>query len=58
VNLSHFEALFAFSLAVSTVFALISKNTPREQFKYGVFVFACFIGIAVVAGWLMYPLPS
>lgn len=55
--LSHFTALTAFALIVSTVFALITKNEPREQFRYGVFVFVSFIVVAVAVGWLMYPLP-
>jgi len=55
--LSHFTALALFALIVSTVFALITKNEPREQFRYGVFVFLSFIAVAVVVGWLMYPLP-
>jgi hypothetical protein len=55
--LSHFEALLVFSLIVSTVFALITKNTPREQFRYGVFVFISFLAVAVVVGWIMFPLP-
>lgn len=55
--MSHFTALTVFALIVSTVFALITKNEPREQFRYGVFVFLSFIAVAVVVGWLMYPLP-
>ena len=57
MSLSHFEALFIFALLVSTVFALITKNTPREQFRYGVFVFLCFLLVALAVGWIMYPLP-
>jgi hypothetical protein len=57
MNFSHFEALFIFSVLVSTVFALIIKNTPREQFRYGVMVFLSFIAVAVAIGWIMYPLP-
>ena len=57
MNFSHFEALFIFSVLVSTVFALITKNTPREQFRYGVMVFLSFIAVAVAIGWIMYPLP-
>jgi hypothetical protein len=57
MNLSHFGALALFSLLVSIVFALITKNTPREQFRYGVFVFLSFLAVAVAVGWLMYPLP-
>jgi len=54
---SHFTALVVFALIVSIVFALITKNEPREQFRYGVFVFLSFLAVAFVVGWLMYPLP-
>ena len=57
MRLSHFEALFVFALLVSTVFALITKNTPREQLRYGVFVFVSFLFVALAVGWIMYPLP-
>ena len=55
--LSHFQALVIFALLVSTVFALITKDEPREQFRYGVFVFGSFLAVAFAVSWLMYPLP-
>lgn len=57
MNLSHFEALLIFAFIVSTVFALVTKNTPREQVRYGVFVFLSFLAVALAVGWIMYPLP-
>ena len=57
MNLSHIGALTTFSLLVSVVFALITKNTPEEQLRYGVFVFLSFLAVAVAVGWIMYPLP-
>lgn len=54
---SHFTALTIFAVIVSTVFALITKSEPREQFRYGVFVFLSFLAVALAVGWLMYPLP-
>jgi hypothetical protein len=57
MTLSHIEALVAFALIVSTVFALITKNEPREQLRYGVFVFLSFLAVAIAVGWIMYPLP-
>jgi hypothetical protein len=54
---SHFTALVVFALIVSIVFAIITKNEPREQLRYGVFVFLSFLAVAFVVGWLMYPLP-
>jgi hypothetical protein len=55
--LSHFTALLVFALIVSTVFALITKSEPREQLRYGLFVFLSFLAVAIVVGWIMYPLP-
>ncbi len=57
MTLTHFESLFVFSVIVSTVFALITKSTPREQVRYGVFVFVSFLAVAFFVGWIMYPLP-
>jgi len=57
LNLSHFEALFVFAVIVSTVFAIVTKNTPREQLRYGMFVFGSFLIVALAVGWIMYPLP-
>jgi hypothetical protein len=57
MNISHFGALLLFSLIVSTVFALITKNEPADQFRYGIFVFLSFLAVALVVGWIMYPLP-
>jgi hypothetical protein len=57
VILSHFTALTIFALIVSTVFAMITKNEPRDQFRYGLFVFLSFIAVAIAVGWRMYPLP-
>jgi hypothetical protein len=57
MRLSHFSALVIFAAIVSTVFALITKHTPREQARYGVFVFVSFLLVALIVGWLMYPLP-
>ena len=57
MTLSHFSAMLLFSLLVSVVFGVLSKNTPRERFIYGAKVFAAFVGVAVVLGWIMYLVP-
>jgi hypothetical protein len=46
-----------FSLLVSIVFGVLSRDTPRERFLYGAKVFGAFVGIALVLGWIMYPVP-
>ena len=55
--ISHFAALVLFSFLVSVVFAVLSKQHLREQLIYGLKVFAAFVGIALVLGWIMYPFP-
>lgn len=55
--LTHFPAMLLFSFLVSVVFGVLSKDTPRERLIYGVKVFAAFVGIALLLGWIMYPLP-
>ena len=55
--ISHFTALAIFAFCVSIVFALSSKETPRERLRYGVFVFVIFLVVSLGLGWLMAPFP-
>jgi heme A synthase len=54
---SHFAALVLFSFFVSLVFAVITKDDPKEQLRFGALLMGGFILAAVVLGWLMYPIP-
>ena len=54
---SHFLLLVLFALLVSTVFAVLMKDTPMEQLRTGSMMFGGFVAAAFVLGWLMYPLP-
>lgn len=54
---SHLLLLATFAFFVSLVFAIITKETPREQAKFGGLLFAGFLVSALVLGWLMYPVP-
>jgi hypothetical protein len=54
---SHFGSLTIFALLTSVVFGIITRSEPRDQFKYGVFVFFCFLAAAIIVGWIMYPIP-
>ncbi|HZT69672.1 MAG TPA: hypothetical protein VFC10_07980 [Terriglobia bacterium] len=53
--ISHFTALTLFSFFVSVVFAVLGKQTLKEQLIYGVKVFIAFVGIALLLGWIMLP---
>jgi putative Mn2+ efflux pump MntP len=55
--ISHFTAMLLFSFFVSVVFGLLSKDTLRERVFYGAKVFGAFLGIALLLGWIMYPIP-
>jgi hypothetical protein len=54
---SHFLLLVLFALFVSLVFAVLTKDTAREQVRFGALLFAGFVLSAFVLGWLMYPFP-
>ncbi|HMF99374.1 MAG TPA: hypothetical protein VKE96_33975 [Vicinamibacterales bacterium] len=54
---SHLLLLAVFAFFVSLVFAVIAKDDPREQLRFGGMMFAGFLASAVVLGWLMYPFP-
>lgn len=54
---SHLGLLLLFSFFVSIVFAHLNKDDPREQVQFAAVMFAGFVAIGVVLGWLMYPFP-
>jgi hypothetical protein len=54
---SHLGLLILFALFVSLIFAVLMRDQPREQLRYGLRMFGGFVGAALVLGWLMYPLP-
>ena len=54
---SHVGLLIVFALFVSVVFAALSRETPREQLRFGLRLFGAFVAAALLLGWLMYPLP-
>lgn len=54
---THAESMVLFAALVSTVFAVLMRDRPREQFVLGLRLFGAFVGVALVLGWLMYPFP-
>lgn len=54
---SHLLLLVLFAFFVSLVFALLAKDEPAEQLRFGGILFAGFVASAVVLGWLMFPFP-
>ena len=54
--LSHFTAALLFSVFASTVFGITQREGSREQFRYGLYCFALFMGGLIAAGWVMWAL--
>ena len=54
LNFSHFTAAVLFAVFASVVFGITQRNSPHEQFRYGLYCFAMFVGGVFVAGWLMW----
>ena len=55
---SHFLILSIFAFLVSIGFALLMRDNRKDQIRFAIFSFVCFVGSAFVIGWLMYPFPS
>ena len=54
---SHVVLMALFAFLVSTVFAVLLRDTPRAQLRTGGIMFGALVGAAILFGWLMYPLP-
>lgn len=54
---THFGLLVLFAAFVSVVFAVLMRDDPATQVRFGASVFGAFVVGAVVAGWLMLPVP-
>jgi hypothetical protein len=54
---SHLVTLIVFAALVSTVFAVLLRDTPRARLRFGLLAFAAFVLMTLVAGWLMRPFP-
>ena len=54
---SHLGIMSLFALLVSIVFAALMRDEPREQILFGGKLLAGFVGLGVMAGWLLYLLP-
>lgn len=54
---SHLGLMILFSLFVSLIFAVLMRDTPRDQLRLGARLLGGFVGAAILLAWLMYPLP-
>ena len=54
---SHFLLLVLFAFFVSLILALIGRDDPKEQLRFGGGMFVTFVVAALVLGWVLYPFP-
>lgn len=54
----HVLWMAVFAGLTAVVFGVVARGSNRERTRYGLKVFAEFILIALVLGWLLYFLPS
>jgi hypothetical protein len=54
LQVSHFTAAAIFAFCASIVFAITTRNTPREMVRFGAYCFLFFMGGLYVAGWGMW----
>jgi hypothetical protein len=54
---SHLLMMALFAFFVSLVFAVLAKDSAREQARLGGLMFAGFMLAGVIVSWLMFPFP-
>jgi hypothetical protein len=55
LQLSHFQAMILFALAVSIAFGFLSRRPAWERLKYIGWSLLLFLLIGIGIGWVMYP---
>ncbi len=54
---SHLLLLVFFAACVAIVMAVLQKDDRAEQVRLAAYIAGAFIGVGLVLGWVMYPLP-
>lgn len=54
---SHLLLLVLFAFLVSLVFAVLMRDDPRQQLRFGSILFGGFLVAAIALGWLLYFFP-
>jgi hypothetical protein len=53
----HFLYLIGFALLVAAAFAAFHSGSNRDRILYGLKVFAEFVVISIILGWVFYFVP-
>lgn len=55
--MGHFASMVVYSFLVAVVFSLLSKDVLAERVRYFLKMFAMFVGLSILAAWVMFVLP-
>ncbi len=55
--MTHFLAMICCAAAIGVVFGIVGRSSVRGRLLYGLKIFAEFIMVGLVLGWLLYFLP-
>lgn len=55
--MTHFLIMVLFAALVGVVMGIVSRETRREQLRYGLKVFGEFVVIGLLLAWGLYFLP-
>lgn len=55
---SHFLHMLLYSGLVSTFFAVLMRQHPRDALRLGIKIWLAMIGAALILAYLMYPFPG
>lgn len=55
--MTHLLVMMLFAALVGVVMGLISRETAKDQLRYGLKVFGEFVLIGLVLAWVLYFLP-
>ena len=53
----HFLVMALFAALASVVFGAMAKDSTRDRLVYGLKVFAEFMVIGLILGWILYFIP-
>ena len=51
---SQFLSVLLFATFASIVFGITQRSTPRGMVRYGISCWIVFVGVVIVASWLMF----
>ena len=55
---SHFAHMLLYASLVSTFFAVLMRQTPRERLRLGALIWLAMVGGGLALAFLMYPFPG